>query len=315
MVSLLTMPSSRSSTCFVPGCKGGYRSCSEKLSVFKAPKDPSRREQWARNIKRADKELTTDSVVCERHFDESFIERTYRHVVNGEVVEIPRDRRSLSDDAVPTVFPDAPKYFTKKAPVKRKDRNICEQRGPVKKRQKRNSVSRQEPEVLVQQQELEIPDIPEVETSDAVDPVAEVQRVCVNLRLPDETWNKLTFGSEHDSALYGVCQLEGEQVDHVLLPKLVKFKANSCEQNSLCCFVYLRGKVHSQCTVSSQEEAQSVLDSTHALILCQGCGIRGCIYFLFFPLKNCIPSAYMISCSSWQESSWIELAAKFTAKN
>ena len=108
---LRTMPSNRSSTCFVPGCKGGCRSCSEKLSVFKAPKDLSRREQWARNIKRADKELTRDSVVCERHFDVSFIERTYRHVINGEVVEIPRDCPRLSEDAVPTVFPDAPKYF------------------------------------------------------------------------------------------------------------------------------------------------------------------------------------------------------------
>ncbi|KAH7932620.1 hypothetical protein HPB49_000096 [Dermacentor silvarum] len=178
------------------------------------------------------------------------------------------------DDAVPTLFPDAPKYFTKKAPVKRKDRNVCEQHGPAKKRQKPNSVSRQQPEVLVQQQELEDPSVPEVGTSDAVHAVAEVQHAGLNLRLPDETWNKLTFRGEHDSAVYGVCELEGEQVDHILLPKLVKFKANSCQQNSLCCFVYLRGKLHSQCTVSSQEEGQSVLDSTHALTLCRGCGIR-----------------------------------------
>ncbi|KAH8028608.1 hypothetical protein HPB51_017734 [Rhipicephalus microplus] len=147
----------------------------------------------ARNIKRADKELTRDSVVCERHLDASFIERTYRHIINGEVVEIPRDCPRLSEDAVPTLFPDAPKYFTKKAPVKRKDRNICEQRGPAKKRQKPNSVSRQEPEAHVQQQEHEDPNVlPEVETSDAVHADAEVQRVCGNLRLPDETWNKLT---------------------------------------------------------------------------------------------------------------------------
>ncbi|KAH8038452.1 hypothetical protein HPB51_001567 [Rhipicephalus microplus] len=77
--------------------------------------------------------------------------------------------QNLYEDAVPTLFPDAPKYFTKKAPVKRKDRNICEQRGPAKKRQKPNSVSRQEPEAHVQQQEHEDPNVlPEVETSDAV---------------------------------------------------------------------------------------------------------------------------------------------------
>nr|XP_037286041.1 uncharacterized protein LOC119179065 [Rhipicephalus microplus] len=78
---------------------------------------------------------------------------------------------------------------------------------------------RQEPEAHVQQQEHEDPNVlPEVETSDAVHADAEVQRVCGNLRLPDETWNKLTFCSERDSALYGVCELEGEQVDHILLP-------------------------------------------------------------------------------------------------
>lgn len=64
------MPSSRSSTCFVPSCKSGYRSCVDKLSVFRAPKDASRREQWARNITQADEELTHDGVVCECHFDE-----------------------------------------------------------------------------------------------------------------------------------------------------------------------------------------------------------------------------------------------------
>lgn len=120
------MPS-KARTCFVPGCRSGYRGCKDKSSLFRPPKDAARRELWARNIKRADKELTTDCVVCERHFQLKYIERNFRHVINGERVEFPRDRPQLSDDAIPTVFPDAPKYFTKKTPVKRKERNLCNQ--------------------------------------------------------------------------------------------------------------------------------------------------------------------------------------------
>lgn len=54
------------------------------------------------------------------------------------MVETPRDRPQVREDAVPTVFPDAPKYFTTKAPLKKKERNLCEQRGRPTKKQKVN---------------------------------------------------------------------------------------------------------------------------------------------------------------------------------
>lgn len=127
---------SKARTCFVPGCKSGYRSCLLKASLFRAPTDAARREIWARQIKRADKELTADCVVCERHFEEQYVEKTFRHVIGGKAAEIPRDRPHLKEDAVPTVFPDAPKYFTRKAPTKRKERNLCEQKAPPKKQRK-----------------------------------------------------------------------------------------------------------------------------------------------------------------------------------
>ena len=134
----------KAGTCFVPGCKSGHKSCPPRVSSFRAPKDALRREQWARNIKRRDKELTNDCVLCERHFEATFIQRTYRHVINGEVVEIPRNRPPLTEDAVSTIFPDVPKYLTKKTPTRRKERNLCEQGKPPTK--KRTTVKQQAPE-------------------------------------------------------------------------------------------------------------------------------------------------------------------------
>uniref|UniRef100_A0A224Z0E4 Protein containing THAP domain n=1 Tax=Rhipicephalus zambeziensis TaxID=60191 RepID=A0A224Z0E4_9ACAR len=103
----------RDSTCFVPGCNSGYRSCKTKFSLFRAPKEPERLQQWARNIKRGGKTLDDACVVCERHFEPSFIERTFKIVIQGKVEEIPTDVPLLVKVAVPTIFPDAPKYLSK----------------------------------------------------------------------------------------------------------------------------------------------------------------------------------------------------------
>ncbi|CAN8016951.1 unnamed protein product, partial [Ixodes persulcatus] len=113
----------RDRTCFVPGCNSGYRSCKEARSLFRAPLECDRRETWSRNIKRSDRELHDGSVVCERHFESRFIQRTFQTTINGEVAEVLRERPLLTPDAVPTIFPDAPKYISKPLPKKRKDRN------------------------------------------------------------------------------------------------------------------------------------------------------------------------------------------------
>ncbi|CAN7939599.1 unnamed protein product [Ixodes hexagonus] len=117
----------RNRTCFVPGCNSGYRSCKEARSLFRVPLEFDRRETWSCNIKRGDRELHDGSVVCERHFEVRFIQRTFQTTIKDEVVEIPRDLPLLTPDAVPTIFPDAPKYISKPLPKKRKERNICDQ--------------------------------------------------------------------------------------------------------------------------------------------------------------------------------------------
>lgn len=118
------MPARKGNTCFVPLCKGGYKSSEEKVSLFRAPTDPVRLQEWSRNIKRNNKILDNTCVVCSRHFDERYIQRTFKHVTNGEVVELERERPALTGDAVPTIFPDAPLYFTKHVPKKRKETSL-----------------------------------------------------------------------------------------------------------------------------------------------------------------------------------------------
>ena len=52
-----------------------------------------------------------------------FIKRNYKHVINGQEVLLPKGRPTLSPDAVTTIFPNLPSYFTKKLPKKRKERD------------------------------------------------------------------------------------------------------------------------------------------------------------------------------------------------
>ncbi|KAH8023789.1 hypothetical protein HPB51_017159 [Rhipicephalus microplus] len=108
--------------CFAPGCNAGYvsaRKQGKKASLFSAPVDDERRKAWERAILRADKPPEKSCVVCAAHFDERFIVHSYEHVITGELVEIPRDRTTLTADAIPTIFPNGPAYLSKKLPAKR----------------------------------------------------------------------------------------------------------------------------------------------------------------------------------------------------
>ncbi|KAG0420934.1 hypothetical protein HPB47_003154 [Ixodes persulcatus] len=151
------MPARKGRTCFVPFCKGGYKSSTEKVSLFRAPSDPVRLQEWARNIKRDDKALDSTCVVCSRHFDERYVQRTFKHMVNGESVEFERERPSLTDDAVPTVFPDAPAYLTKPAPKKRKVRDLANNYVP---RPKRKALGESTPDLELAER-IDLPKAPE----------------------------------------------------------------------------------------------------------------------------------------------------------
>lgn len=87
--------------CFVPGCKNDSR---RKLSLFAVPSDKERFQVWQQALSGYGKTLEKKCVVCEKHFESRYVCKTYKHTINGELVEIPRNRALLLPDAVPTQF-------------------------------------------------------------------------------------------------------------------------------------------------------------------------------------------------------------------
>ncbi|XP_023239701.1 uncharacterized protein LOC111638259 [Centruroides sculpturatus] len=118
-------------TCFVPGCEAGYKSSNEKRHLFRVPSNKI--EEWMRCIPRDDKMLTNKCYVCDVHFASRFILKTFFHVINGEKLEIPRDRWALTSDAYPSNFPNCPKYISKSVPQKRSTRCLTRNEEPSRK--------------------------------------------------------------------------------------------------------------------------------------------------------------------------------------
>ncbi|XP_043472519.1 uncharacterized protein LOC122505123 [Leptopilina heterotoma] len=95
--------------CCIPGCKTSYRDrTSDKLTLF-TPFIDAQREEWEKILK----EKTTltkwkkNYRLCELHFSENVIERE-RNVFkkNGIVLKEVRKRPILSNNAIPSIFPD-----------------------------------------------------------------------------------------------------------------------------------------------------------------------------------------------------------------
>jgi THAP domain/Transposase protein len=111
--------------CCVPGCRGNYDP-TEKVSVFRFPSEKLNRDlraKWIRQIPRDEKDynVTSNTVVCEKHFVEEFIVR-YDEVtrLDGSILRMKRDCPKLTKDAYPTLFPKAPAYLSSKPPTKRR---------------------------------------------------------------------------------------------------------------------------------------------------------------------------------------------------
>jgi hypothetical protein len=112
-------------TCWAPGCKSGYNLKNkppEKRHFFRAPRDLTRLNNWRKRFPR-EGELTPKHFLCDIHFEDRFISKTYRHVINGEVMEIDRGKWELTKDAEPTIFPNVLKYENTKLSTPRNPKN------------------------------------------------------------------------------------------------------------------------------------------------------------------------------------------------
>lgn len=119
--------------CFAPRCKTGYKSCSQKLSLFCAPKDEERLKVWRNAIPRKDRVLQPSDYLCERHFETHFVSKTWEAVYNGNVLISTPRKASLSKDAVPTKFPDCPTYLSKETKRRKRPAERHNRGAPAKK--------------------------------------------------------------------------------------------------------------------------------------------------------------------------------------
>lgn len=113
--------------CFVEDCKSGYKSCREKVSLFKAPNDPERLQAWAAAIPGGGRQLTSRDYVCEKHFTSNMIRRDkYYGEFRGEVILDHPKKPGLRPEAVPCIFLPSAASLTsskKKPPVREASSN------------------------------------------------------------------------------------------------------------------------------------------------------------------------------------------------
>lgn len=113
--------------CFVPNCSSGYRTCADRVPIFRAPAENARLELWRRAIPRADKALKSSDHVCAKHFTEDMISTSYYGEYDGKVILNAPKRAMLSANAVPSIFPGCPKYLS----AKKSSRKLPEEQQPA----------------------------------------------------------------------------------------------------------------------------------------------------------------------------------------
>ncbi|GFT74884.1 ADP-ribosylation factor-like protein 6 [Nephila pilipes] len=83
--------------------------------MFSFPKDDSLRKKWIKAICRKDFAPSNYSKVCELHFAEEAIKRNTEvyDEKTGMKIDVPLKCCRLRKLAVPTIFPNCPKYISK----------------------------------------------------------------------------------------------------------------------------------------------------------------------------------------------------------
>lgn len=120
--------------CFAPRCTTGCKSCTDKLSIFSAPKKEDRLEAWRRFIPRKDRLLQAKDFICEKHFEPRYVIKEWTAVYNGNVLARTARRAALAKDAVPTIFPKCPSYLSWKVKKRKSPAARHNTSAPMKKR-------------------------------------------------------------------------------------------------------------------------------------------------------------------------------------
>ena len=107
------------SICCVPNFKTGFKSCKGKFAALLAA--------WKWKIPRevsGDFNLSAKTRVCEQHFKDTDVIRYDEFVINGKVEKIKRLRPKLRPGALPTIFPNLPKYLSSQTKARKSPKNV-----------------------------------------------------------------------------------------------------------------------------------------------------------------------------------------------
>ncbi|XP_049511173.1 uncharacterized protein LOC125939711 [Dermacentor silvarum] len=274
------MPRHRQNHCYAPGCQTGYVYVKDgpKVSFFGVPKDKSRRNEWEKNLHRADKPLDDTSALCELYFEPRFVLRDYVHIIQGKEVRIARGKPILRDDAVPTILPNLPTYLTKK---------LTQERTARKRKRSEKTDGQSKPAFFPSDNAVAVP-FPR--TADAIgtqensvnhqylsgagceecpqaprpSPCDNVNQFYLNLEMPSVYWSKHSF-PDHAGVVY--CTAVLTSTAEVLSEKVVMFSES---QSATCFKVLARGVLIKEGAVQSKTEAEDVLRKTASMQLCAG---------------------------------------------
>ncbi|KAH9366487.1 hypothetical protein HPB48_021378 [Haemaphysalis longicornis] len=244
--------------CFVPGCDGGYKSCGQKVSLFRAP---ARKDEFEnghgpyqgptscyKRILRFAKDISTQGTFARistfLYNTLRFVMKNFVHIVDGKEVFMPRDVPALKEGAVPTVFPNLPKYMTKTLPKERKRRVGQSSSVPAKK-------SRRDIDNSACESVEPTPD-DELDTTDEVP----VKHFIFGLQLPSEYWSRQTF-QHQNVACYQTAEYHKNKVPPVAFNKVAVFEVEA--QTSPSCTIFLAGQLHCRRTIQSEKDAQELL--------------------------------------------------------
>ncbi|KAL3195966.1 hypothetical protein MRX96_001728 [Rhipicephalus microplus] len=262
--------------CFAPGC-----ACSQtrnrrehdgrRCSMFSVPRDQEMFRRWQRYTPpRANgQRLTPNSALCERHFDPQFVQRYFEHTIKGQVVRIRRGLPCLTPDAVPSIFPDSPSYYTRRVPARRKPIQRAPLPPPKRRRTSKKKTSLPETPAADASAEgeegsektspLETPPADASaegeegsrvelapEAPSKCEPVVEVVECEVtpafpykDLPLPSGRWARHVISETPLAIAYSTCRLSDNQPGHLVTEKLLLVREH---EDYAECQVYMDGR-------------------------------------------------------------------------
>ncbi|KAH6934134.1 hypothetical protein HPB50_020672 [Hyalomma asiaticum] len=252
--------------------------------------------------------LKRHSALCERHFDPQFIVRHYEHVINGEVVRIMRGLPTLTPDAVPTIFPESPSYYTRRVPPRRKPVHrvslpppTSRKRSPAKTTPPASATSAMDTASNVTAPTRLDADATPLEAGPAVEPevapaepsesdAVEVVECEVtpafpykDLPLPSSRWARHVISEKPLVIAYSTCRVSDDQPGHLVTEKLVLVREHECHAE---CHVYLEGRRLSSFEgTGGTDYPQTLLQRLDRVERCQGLGQPGD----FHVDEHCLP--------------------------